>query len=344
MRATFLHGAFDIRVQETPDPTIQEPTDAIVRTVATCVCGSDLWGYRGVSAPPEEPRPIGHEFIGLVEEVGADVQHIKPGMFVIVPFMFSDGSCDRCHHGITTSCRHGGYWGEDSDGAQGEFVRVPLADGTLVATPEVPDDSMLPSLLSLTDVMGTGWHAAVSAKVSPGSTVAVVGDGAVGLSAVLAAKLQGAERIIAMSRNPARQALAQEFGATDLVATRGDEGIADVMELTRGHGVDAAMECVGAEKAMQQAFGVCRPGATVGFVGVPYGGSSVDMWTAFMNNISLAGGIAPVRTYMPDLLDRVLAGDINPGKVFDARVALDDIADGYKMMHTREAIKAFVLP
>lgn len=344
MRATFLHGAFDIQVEQTPDPVIQQPTDAIVRTVATCVCGSDLWGYRGISAAPERPKPIGHEFVGIVEEVGSDVHHIKPGMFVVVPFMFSDGDCDRCHHGVTTSCRHGGYWGEDSDGAQGEFVRVPLADGTLVPTPEVPDDDMIPSLLTLTDVMGTGWHAAVSAQVQPGATVAVVGDGAVGLSAVLSAKLLGAGRIIAMSRNPARQELAAEFGATDLIATRGEEGISDVMDLTRGQGVDAALECVGAEQAMQQAFGVCRPGGTVGFVGVPYGGSSVDMWTAFMNNISLAGGIAPVRTYIPQLLDRVLAGDINPGKVFDARFSLDNIADGYEMMHNRTAIKAFVTP
>lgn len=344
MRATYLHGAFDIQVHTVPDPVIQNPTDAIVRTVATCVCGSDLWGYRGVSAAPESPRPIGHEFIGVVEEVGPAVKAVKPGMFVIVPFMFSDGECAHCTHGITTSCDHGGYWGEDSDGAQGEYVRVPQADGTLVATPEYPDDHMLPSLLTLTDVMGTGWHAAASARVTRGATVAVVGDGAVGLCAVLAAKIMGAERIIAMSRNPVRQQLAARFGATDLVAARGESGIAEVLEMTRGVGVDQALECVGAEQSMDQAFGVCRPGGTVGFVGVPYGGSGVDMWTAFMKNISLAGGIAPVRTYLPELLSRVLAEEIDPGLVFDATVPLAEIAQGYDMMHQRTAIKALVLP
>src|SRR5690606_31649718 len=272
MDATVLHAPGDIRLEQVPDPEIIQRTDAVVRTVATCVCGSDLWPYRGISSV-SKPRRIGHEFIGVVEQVGSDVSTVRPGDFVITPFLWSDNTCAHCAVGMQAACANGGGFGGPDrngdfvDGCQGELVRVPLADGTLVATPEQPDEAMLPSLLSLTDVFVTGWHAAVSARVQPGQTVVVVGDGAVGLSGVLAAAMQGAERIIAMSRHADRQQVATEFGATDLVAERGEEGVARVMELTGGIGADAVLECVGTKESMEQAFASARPGATVGFVG-----------------------------------------------------------------------------
>lgn len=342
MRTTYIHGPFDIQVHTEPDPSILAPHDAIISTVAACVCGSDLWGYRGIS-PVEEPTSIGHEVVGIVEAVGADVRSVRPGQFVIAPFMFSDGTCMHCTNNVHTSCVNGGFYSVASNGCQSDFVRIPYADGTLVGTPERPDPTMVPSLLTLSDVMGTGWHAAVSAGVRKGSTVAVIGDGAVGLCAVLAAKELGADRIIAMSRHAPRQTIARQFGATDVVATRGKEGVSDVKDLTGGMGVDIALECVGLEESMNQAFGAARPGGMVGYVGVPHG-ASADVPRMFSKNVGLVGGLAPVRAYLPELLDRVLAGRINPGLVFDSEVSLTDVALGYQQMHERTAIKALVRP
>jgi threonine dehydrogenase-like Zn-dependent dehydrogenase len=340
MRALLFNGAFAVSVADVPDPEIQAAGDAVVRVVATCVCGSDLWYYRG-ETPRKPGSRIGHEFVGVVEAVGTDVGSVAVGDFVVAPFLYSDGTCVHCAAGITSSCVHGGVWGSRGvDGGQGEYVRVPLADGTLVKVPGGrPDDALLPHLLALTDVAGTGHHAAVSAKVRPGATVAVVGDGAVGLSGVLAARRLGAERIIALSRNPERQAVATAFGATDLVAVRGEEAVGAVLELTGGVGADATLECVGTGEAMNTAFAIARPGSTVGFVGVPH---DVDLpvQIAFGNNVGLAGGIAPVRAYLPELLDDVLAGVIDPGRVFDLEVPFENLADGYRAMHERTAIKA----
>lgn len=348
MDATVLHAPGDIRLEQVPDPQILRPTDAVVKVAATCVCGSDLWPYRGI-AKVSRPRRIGHEFIGVVEEVGAEVTSVRPGDFVITPFLWSDNTCAHCAVGMQSACANGGGFGGPDrngdlvDGCQGEFVRVPLADGTLVATPEQPDEAMLPSLLTLTDVLATGWHAAVSARVQPGSTVVVVGDGAVGLSGVLSAALQGAERVIAMSRHADRQAVATEFGATDIVAERGDEGVARVMELTDGVGADAVLECVGTKESMEQAFASARPGSTVGFVGVPHG-AEAPMGQMFRRNVGLAGGVAPVRGYLADLLPRVLDGQINPGLVFDSVLPLAQVADAYRAMDERTAIKVMLRP
>ncbi|GAA1166448.1 zinc-dependent alcohol dehydrogenase family protein [Ornithinimicrobium humiphilum] len=349
MRATILHATRDIRLEEVPDPTILRPTDAIVRVTATCVCGSDLWPYRGINEV-RSPRAIGHEMVGIVEEVGPEVRTVRPGQFVIAPFRYSCGECAHCRAGVHTSCVRGGQgWGGlDGDGeptpaCQGEIVRVPFADGTLVATPEVPDDAMLPSMLALSDVMATGWHCAVAAGVQPGETVVVVGDGAVGLSAVLAASRLGAGRVVAMSRHEPRQAVAREFGATDVVAERGDEGAERIRELTDGVGADRVLECVGTGDSMSQAFASARPGGTVGFVGVPHG-VEVPIGTMFRSNIGLAGGVAPVRAYLEQLRDDVLAGEIDPGKVFDLTLPLDQVAEAYAAMDERRAIKVMLRP
>jgi threonine dehydrogenase-like Zn-dependent dehydrogenase len=349
MKATVLYAPGDVRVEARPDPVIRRPTDAVVRTVATCVCGSDLWAYRGVR-PPAKPQLVGHEMIGVVEAVGEEVRTVSVGQFVIVPFVMSDGTCAHCRNGITTSCSHGAYWGTDDefglpvDAAQGEAARIPWADGTLVATPEQPDAAMLPDLLTLTDVMATGHHAAVSAGVHRGASVAVVGDGAVGLCGVLAARRLGAERIVAFSRHPERQDLARRFGATDIVAARGDDGAAEVLDLLGGIGADAVLECVGTKESMDQAMATARPGGRIGFVGVPAGGPELTVATMFSRNISVGGGIAPVRTYLPELLADVLADALHPGAVFDLTVPLDRIAEGYDAMDQRTSIKAFVTP
>ena len=348
MRATILHAPRDIRVEDVPDPTLAAPTDAIVRVTAACVCGSDLWPYRGINEV-HGPTRIGHEFVGIVEEVGAEVRGLRPGDFVIAPFMYSDNTCPHCRVGIQSRCVHGGFWGGEDpngvmvDGGQGEYVRVPLADGTLVSTREVPDDSMVPGLLTLSDVMGTGWHAAVAARVDEGDTVVVVGDGAVGLCAVLAAQRMGAERIVAMSRHESRQRVARAFGATDVVEARGDEAVAAVHELTEGVGADAVLECVGTNESMQTAIAAARPGATVGYVGVPHG-IEYPVRDLFVRNVGIAGGIAPARQYLPQLRDDVLSGAIDPGAVFDLEVPLADVAEGYAAMDERRAIKSLIRP
>lgn len=339
MRATKIYGPSDIRVEEVAEPVLQTGIDAVVRVVAACVCGSDLWPYRGITST-EEPRKIGHEFVGIVEEIGADVQKIAVGDFVIAPFYDCDMSCVNCLNGVSTSCLNGGWW----DGAQAEKVYVPHADGSLVKTPSAPSAELIPSLLALSDVMGTGHHAAVSAGVGPGSTVVVVGDGAVGLCAVLAAKRLGAARIIAMSRHESRQALAREFGASDIVAERGDEGVAAVKELLGGFGADCVLEAVGTEESMDQAIRSARPGGSVGYVGVPNGGPKLPVRTLFGSNIGVNGGVAPVRNYVEELLADVLDGSINPGRVFDLEVPLAEVAEAYRAMDERRAIKVLVRP
>ncbi|MEN3310434.1 MAG: hypothetical protein V7603_6636 [Micromonosporaceae bacterium] len=338
MRQTVIYRPRDIRVEDCPDPTIIEPADAIVRLSATCVCGSDLWDYRGIN-PISQPTPIGHEYCGIVEAVGSDVATIRPGQFVVGSFFASDNTCPNCQAGFQSSCQHRVFVG----GCQAEAIRVPLADGTLVATPEVPARELVPSLLALSDVAGTGWFAAVAAKVARGMTVAVVGDGAVGLLGVLSAAQMGAERIIAMSRHESRQKLAIEFGATDIVTERGDEGVARIKELTRGVGADAVLECVGTHESMQQALQSTRPGGHVGYVGVPHG-VSLDGEQMFYSHVGLLGGPAPVRRFLPELIDLVLGGRINPGKVFDLILPLDEVAEGYRAMDERRAIKVLLRP
>ena len=341
MRAAVFLGPRRIEVADRPDPVVAAPTDAVVRVVLGCVCGSDLWYYRGES--PHALGPIGHEFIGVVEQVGAEVRGVAEGELVIAPFKFSDGTCANCRAGWTSNCVAGGPFGTDGvDGGQGEAVRVPFADGTLVRIPgSGHSDEALRSLLTLSDVMATGHHAAVSAGVRPGSVVAVVGDGAVGLCAVIGARRLSAARIIALSRNPARQALARSFGATDIIAERGDAATEAVLELTDGVGVDAAVECVGTAQSFATAFAVARPGSTVGFVGVPHG-VEVPIDTMFARNIGLRGGSAPMRRYIPELLNDVLEGRIHPGRVFDFETNLDGIAEGYAAMDERRAIKSLV--
>ncbi|MFE4468014.1 zinc-dependent alcohol dehydrogenase family protein [Leifsonia sp. NPDC056824] len=349
MLATIIHGERDVRLEEVPDPVLSTGGDAIVRVVAACVCGSDLWPYRGVTAT-DSPRRIGHEFVGVVEEVGPDVSTISVGDFVIAPFYDCDMTCENCKNGVSTSCLHGGWWGGDdqvggfADGGQGEKVRVPHADGSLVATPEYPRAELIPSLLTLSDVMGTGHHAAVSAGVTEGSTVVVVGDGAVGLCAVLASKRLGASRIVAMSRHESRQALAREFGATDIVAERGDEGIAAVKELFGGIGPDCVLEAVGTKESMDQAIRSARPGGMVGYVGVPNGGAELPIRPLFNTNVGVNGGVAPVRNYVEELLQDVWSGAIEPGKVFDLELPLSEIAEAYAAMDERRAIKSLVRP
>ncbi len=341
MRAAIFHEPRHVAVGERPDATLRDPTDAVVRVVFACVCGTDLWYYRG-ETPFTAGGPIGHEFIGVVEAVGADVATLRPGDFVIAPFAFSDGSCPNCRHGITSACQNGGFFPMNGDGGQGEAVRVPVADGTLVPVPgSGHGDAILRSLLTLSDVMSTGHHAAVCAGVKAGDTVAVVGDGAVGLSAVLAAQRLGAERIIALSRHPDRQALATEFGATDIVAVRGDAAVAAVQELTGGVGVDAALECVGTGESVATALSISRAGATVGYVGVPHG-VELEVRSMFYRNVGLRGGPAPARAYIPELLDDVLEGRINPGRVLDYETDLGGIAEAYAAMDERRAIKTLV--
>ena len=343
MKATTIHGPFDVRLSEVPDPVIEAPTDAVVKIVAGCICGSDLWSYRGENKITPGSR-IGHEYVGIVQEVGADVRTVKPGDFVVTPFVASDGTCPNCKAGLQSVCQNiVGIGSKRADGGQGEYAKVPWADGTLVATPEMPDDDLIPSLLTLSDVMGTGWHAARSARVKQGDTVVVVGDGAVGLCGVLAATRMGAERIVALSRHEDRQKLAREFGATHIIAERGDAAKAAVLELTDGVGADAVLECVGTDQSFKTAFEVARPGATVGFVGVPHG-VEVPVRTMFQRNVGLAGGVAPVRQYLPELMADVLSGAINPGLVFDAELPLKAVADGYLAMHERRSIKVLLRP
>jgi len=338
MRGTVIYAPGDIRLEERPDPGIVRATDAIVRTVATCVCGSDLWRYRGIADVPK-PTPIGHEYVGVVEAVGADVTTVKPGDFVVGGFLTSDNTCALCRAGAHANCLNGtGY-----DGCQAELIRVPNADGTLIATPEQPDDKKVPDILALSDVTATGWHAAVSAGVRPGNTVVVVGDGAVGLCGVLAASQLGAERIIAMSRHEDRQRIARDFGATDIIAERGDEGVERVKELTRGVGADAVLECVGTHDSVLQALRSARPGGMVGWVGVPHV-TDLPQEHMFWKNVGLRGGPAPVRAYLPDLLDRVWNGRIEPGKVFDLTLRLDEVAEAYAAMDERRAIKTLLRP
>ncbi|MFC8262491.1 zinc-dependent alcohol dehydrogenase family protein [Streptomyces sp. NPDC057291] len=340
MRGAVLYAPGDVRFEERDDPKIINPTDAIIRTAATCVCGSDLWDYRGIN-PVDRPAPFGHEYVGVVEEVGSDVHTIKPGQFVIGSFFASDNTCANCKNGYQTNCLHREFVG--AEGCQAEKIRIPLADGTLVATPEQPAEEHIAGLLACSDVMGTGWYAAVAAEVKPGDTVAVVGDGAVGLCAVIAAKELGAGRIIAMSRHEPRQKLAREFGATDIVAERGDDGIARIKELTGGIGADRVLECVGTEQSMQQALRSTRPGGNVGFVGVPHG-VAIDGEELFYSHVGLRGGPAPVREFLPDLIERVLSGGINPGKVFDLVLPLEQVAEGYRAMDERRAIKTLLRP
>ena len=338
MRAAVLYRPGDVRFEERDEPKIQAPTDVIVRLSATCVCGSDLWSYRGVQSVVE-PTPMGHEYCGIVEEIGGAVTSIKRGQFVIGSFFASDNTCPHCKAGYQTSCRHREFVG----GAQAPFLRVPLADGTLVATPEVPSEDLIPSLLATSDVFGTGWFAADAANVKPGATVVVVGDGAVGLLGVLSAQQMGAGRIIAMSRHDTRQKLAREFGATDIVTERGDEGVARVKELTRGIGADSVLECVGTEESMAQAIRCTRPGGFVGYVGVPHG-VKLDGQSLFFAHVHLHGGPAPVRRFLPDLIDLVWTGRVNPGKVFDVTLPLDEVAEAYRAMDERRSIKTLLRP
>lgn len=340
MRAAIFNGPGEITVGERPDPTVGAPTDAVVRVVLACVCGSDLWYYRGESS--HAVGSIGHEFIGVVEDLGSDVAGVARGDLVIAPFIFSDMSCPHCRNGSTISCVQGGVFGNGTiDGGQGEAVRVPLAGSTLVRVPGIGhSDEILKSLLALSDVMSTGHHAAVSAGVRPGQTVAVVGDGAVGLSAVLAAKRLGAERIIALSGHPNRQRVARLFGATDIVDARGDEASLAVREMTEGVGVDAALECVGTEQSLTTAASIARPGSTIGVVGVPHG--AVPFNEAFFRNVSWKGGPAPSRLYIPELLTDVLSGAIDPGRVFDFETDLDGTPEAYAAMDDRRAIKSLI--
>ncbi|MEI5583467.1 MULTISPECIES: zinc-dependent alcohol dehydrogenase family protein [unclassified Agromyces] len=349
MLATVIHAARDIRVEEVPDPVLSTGGDAVVRVVAACVCGSDLWPYRGVT-PTHEPHRIGHEFVGVVESVGAEVAQVKEGDFVIAPFYVCDGTCANCRNGVSTSCLQGSWWGGDdkvggrADGGQGERVRVPLADGTLFVVPGPVGDDEVPGLLTLSDVMGTGHHAAVSAGVGPGDSVAVVGDGAVGLCAIIAAKRLGATTIIAMSRHADRQALAREFGATHVVEERGDEGVAAVQELTGGIGADRVLECVGTKESMDQALRSARPGGMVGYVGVPNGGPELPIRQMFNRNVGVNGGVAPVRGYIAELLPDVRSGAIRPGLVFDLDLPLTDAAEAYAAMDERRATKVLLRP
>ncbi len=338
MKGTVLYGPRDVRYEDREDPKIIKPTDAIIRISATCVCGSDLWPYRGIQ-PINQPTPMGHEYCGIVEEVGSAVTSVKPGQFVIGSFFASDNTCPHCQAGYQTSCGDKEFISE----AQAPVLRVPLADGTLVATPAMPSREMIPSLLTLSDVMGTGWFAAVAADVKPGKTVAVVGDGAVGLLAVLSAKQMGAERIIAMSRHETRQKLAREFGATDIVTERGDEGVARIKELTKGIGADSVLECVGTQESMMQAIRATRPGGSIGYVGVPHG-VQLDGQQLFFSHVRLHGGPAPVRRFLPELIDLVWKGKLNPGRVFDLTLPLDQVADGYRAMDERRAIKTLLQP
>jgi threonine dehydrogenase-like Zn-dependent dehydrogenase len=344
MRATLMYGSGDVRIEDVPDAELVEPTDALITVSRACICGSDLWPYKTME-PDDAGRRMGHEAVGVVEAVGADVRTLKAGDVVVMPFAFSDGTCVFCHEGLHTSCINGGFFGTpDVGGAQAEAVRVPQADGTLFVLPVGKDDALMPSLLTLSDVMGTGHHAAVAAEVGPGKTVAVVGDGAVGLCGVIAAQRLGAEQIIILGRHADRIALAKEFGATDVVSERGEEAVERVRELTAGFGVHSVLECVGLEQSMQTAIGIARPGGAVGRVGVPQDETLPASQPAFYDNITVSGGPAPVRAYIEELLPDILDGRIEPGRVLDRVVPLEEVPGGYRAMDEREAIKVMVEP
>lgn len=344
MKATVYYGAADVRVESVPDATIQQPTDAVVRITHACICGSDLWFYQGKDQWQQGWR-TGHEWMGIVEAVGSEVHSLKKGDRVLAPFAFSDGSCEFCGKNLQTSCVQGGFWGMTNDGGQAEAIRAPFADGTLVKIPDevANDDAVLTKILPLTDVMSTGHHAAVSAAVQAGSIVAVIGDGAVGLCAVLAAKRLGAARIIMLGRHENRLAIARQFGATDVVTSRDEQAIQAVQELTKG-GAEAVLECVGTESSMQTAISITRPGGAIGYVGVPHGSETINLSTMFMSNITLRGGVAPARAYIPELLSDVLAQKLDPSPVLDLTVDLNGVPDGYKAMNNREATKVMVRP
>ena len=338
MRGVTMHAPGDVRVEDREDPAIIEPTDAIIRLAATCICGSDLWPYRGIDKLGE-PVPMGHEYAGIVEQAGSEVANIKPGDFVIGSFFASDNTCEICRAGYQTSCIHRQLVG----GAQAQYLRVPLADGTLVATPGRPDAGLVPGFLAASDVLGTGWFAAVAAEAGPGKTVAVVGDGAVGLLGVLAARQLGAERVIAMSRHEPRQKLALEFGATDIVTERGDQGVAAIKELTSGLGAHSVIEAVGTQESMMQAIRSARPGGHVGYVGVAHD-VQLPGQELFFSHVHLHGGPAPVRQYLPRLIDLIWDQAIDPGKVFDLELPLEAAAEGYQAMDERRAIKVLLRP
>lgn len=342
MRAAVMFGAGDVRIENVPDARLIEPTDALLRITRACICGSDLWPYKTM-AHDDAGRPMGHEFIGVVEAIGSEVRNVKVGDVALAPFAYSDGTCVFCHEGLQTSCPHGGFWGRDGiDGGQGEAVRVPFADGTLVPLPVGEDDALMPSLLTLSDVMGTGHHAALAARVAPGGTAAVVGDGAVGLCGVIAAKRLGAEQIILLGRHPDRIALARDFGATDVVSERGEEAVERVRELTGGYGAHSVLECVGLGQSTLTALGIARPGGAVGRVGLPQEETIPAAQASFYDNVAIGGGVAPARAYVEELLPDVLEGRIQPGRVFDRTIGLDEVPDGYRAMDEREAIKVMI--
>jgi threonine dehydrogenase-like Zn-dependent dehydrogenase len=345
MRATIMYRAGDVRVENVPDATLKQTTDALVRITRACICGSDLWPYHELPPTPNGRR-MGHEAIGVVEAVGAEVRKVKKGDFVIMPFAYSDGTCEFCHEGLPTSCIHKGFFGNggEADGAQAEAIRVPLADGTLYVLPIREDHALVPSLLTLSDVMGTGHHAAVVAKVSRGKKAAIIGDGAVGLCGVIAARRLGAEQIIILGRHPDRIGLAKAFGATDVVSERGEEAVEKVRKLTGGFGVHSVLECVGTPDAIATSVSITRPGGAVGRVGVPHYEATPNSPLAFYNNITVGGGPAPVRAYIEELLPDVLEGRIEPGRVLDRTMSLDEVPDGYRAMDKREAIKVMVKP
>jgi threonine dehydrogenase-like Zn-dependent dehydrogenase len=336
-----MYGAGDVRVETVPDARIVKPTDALLTVTHACICGSDLWPYKSMEPDPKGRR-MGHEFIGIIEDVGAEVRTVKRGDLVVAPFAWSDGTCEFCRRGLQTSCLHGGWWGGELDGGQGEAVRVPQADGTLVALPVDRDHDLMPSLLTLSDVMATGHHAAVSAQVGPGKAVAIVGDGAVGLCGVIAARRLGAEQIILLGRHPTRIALARKSGATDIVSERGDEAIERVRQLTGGLGAHSVLECVGLHQSTITALSIVRPGGAVGRVGLPQDEVIPASLPTFFKNVTIAGGPAPARAYIPELLPDVMAGRINPGLVFDRVTGLDGVPDGYRAMDEREAIKVMI--
>jgi threonine dehydrogenase-like Zn-dependent dehydrogenase len=340
MKGAVLHGPYDVRYEAREDPKLVEPTDAILRVSAACVCGSDLWPYRGIDTP-DRPTPMGHEYVGVVEEIGSEVQSVRPGQFVVGSFWASDNTCPICRAGYQSRCVQAVPMG--SLGAQAPYLRVPLADGTLVATPELPPDELIPDLLAASDVLGTGWFAADAAAAGPGKTVVVVGDGAVGLLAVLAAREMGAERIVLMSRHEDRQRLGLDFGATDVVAERGDAGVERIKEMTDGLGAHSVVEAVGTQESMLQAIRSTRPGGHVGFVGVTHNVELPGM-ELFFATVHLMGGPAPVRRYLPDLIDRIWKREIDPGKVFDLTLPLEEVAEGYRAMDERRAIKTLLVP
>ena len=344
MRAIVMHGAGDVRIEDVPDAKLIKPTDAVIRVTRACICGSDLWPYKAMAAEDDD-LPMGHEAIGVVEHLGSEVRTVKVGDLVVMPFAYSDGTCLFCHEGLHTGCVQGGYFGNaEVGGAQAEAIRVPQADGTLFALSAEADEALMASLLTLSDVLGTGHHAAVTADVAPGKSVAVVGDGAVGLCGVIAAKRLGAEQILILGRHPERTALAREFGATDVVAERGEEAVERVRELTAGFGAHSVLECVGLEQSTRTAIEIARPGGAVGRVGVPQDQAMPAGLASFMDNITVAGGPAPVRAYIEELLPDILEGRIEPGRVFDRTVDLDGVPEGYRAMDDRDALKVMVRP